>query len=280
MDSTLNLHCWMCCHLCLLCDFNSPVCGNCQRDGINYSGYGASESTQLTWLTPGTVNPGLPTAIQSLEPPQESQQLSDRVNQTVASGSSSEWTLSASSNHSMNILQQLPMTPDQRQLLEAAEYCTYLNRIEMLQSQLTFADKTQIYPEMLPIEQMGMNVRLFALPPSHVSQELRRPDYVRFSLIAMALGHSIRRTTNTDRQEAIAKSFWVNRGRVLNLLVDACQAQQNQPNDLFLAGVMNFLLTDVRIFDFVERTRYHSSFALTMLPKRYSMVWVLTFGII
>lgn len=142
---------------------------------------------------------------------------------------------------------------------------------------LTFADKTQMYPEMLPIQQMGMNTRLFALLPSHVSQELCRPDYLRFSLISMALGHSIRRTTDTDRQEAIARSFWANRGRVLSLLLAACQAQQT--SDLFLAGVMKFLLTDVRIFDFVERISHHISFALTRLPKRYSTVCVLTFGV-
>lgn len=133
MEPMPRQHCWECRRRCLVCDFTQPACSRCRRDGVDCPGYGASKPKRLKWLTPGKVVSRIRKARQLLAP-EISRQFSDRLKPTVTRGITMENTLSASSDDSISItLQQLPMMPDERQLFEAVEYCTYLNKLEVLQ---------------------------------------------------------------------------------------------------------------------------------------------------
>ena len=126
------------------------------------------------------------------------------------------------------------------------------------------------------MEEMGTNAWLLPPYPSHVQNGIQCPDYVRFSLIGITLGHRINRTTDRYQRESLAKSYWEYRGRVIQSLTESIQAQQSQPNNFILAGIMTLLLADVRILDFVECMYCHRNFILTMLPKRPNMAHLST----
>ncbi|KAJ4155029.1 hypothetical protein LMH87_000295 [Akanthomyces muscarius] len=103
-----------------------------------------------------------------------------------------------------------------------------------------------MYSEMLPMEEMGTNAWLLPPYPSHVQNGIQCPDYVRFSLIGITLGHRINRTTDRYQRESLAKSYWEYRGRVIQSLTESIQAQQSQPNNFILAGIMTLLLADAQ----------------------------------
>ncbi|OAR03058.1 hypothetical protein LLEC1_05046, partial [Akanthomyces lecanii] len=221
--------CWECRRRCLVCDFTLPACNRCREDGVDCPGHGASKPESLEWHTPGMFTSNICKGRGSCEPGR-SRSFSRGMKPLLERRITTPGTLSTSTVKSMSLnLKQSPTMPDAKEMLDAVIYYNYY-----------------IYPEMLPMAELGTKCWLFPLCPSYVQRGLQRPDHVRFSLFAMTLGHRLNRTPNEDQQEALAKRYYEYRGGVIESLTESIQAQQNQPNDFILAGILTLMLTDAQ----------------------------------
>ncbi|KAJ3496267.1 hypothetical protein NLG97_g2785 [Lecanicillium saksenae] len=105
---------------------------------------------------------------------------------------------------------------------------------------------TQIYCDMLPMEDLGSNSWIYPIGPSHVQTGMQRPDHVRFMLFGMTLGHRINQTQDRHQQQVLAKQYLKYRGHVIRSLTAAINTERDRPSDLILVGIMSLLLTDAQ----------------------------------
>lgn len=106
-------------------------------------------------------------------------------------------------------------------------------------------DNTCIYPDLIPIHELGPNRYVYLISPTHIQKGTAFPDYLRLSIICMTLSHRINRTRNDIQSNALAETFFRYRGLVIRSLNDDINLEHRRTADVIIAGIITLLLADV-----------------------------------
>jgi hypothetical protein len=100
---------------------------------------------------------------------------------------------------------------------------------------------------MLPMHELCHNPHLYPVTADLVRASATAPDYLRFSMVCVALGHRINRLGSEEQQSRTALSerfyrFW---GLAVRSLNEHLDREDARTCDMVIAGVLTLLLTDV-----------------------------------
>jgi hypothetical protein len=137
---------------------------------------------------------------------------------------------------------------DAHALAQAADYCKY-TKYELLRPGLTETEvNSRIYPDLVPMLEMGNNPGVYQISPSLVRAGASYPEYLQLGMICMALSHRMNQTgSHVQRnQGALAERFYEFRGNALRSLRVHLYSTRHCTSDFAIAGIITLLLIDVR----------------------------------
>lgn len=110
---------------------------------------------------------------------------------------------------------------------------------------LTWTDNTCIYPDFVPIRELGPYPYIYLISPKHLQTGTTLPDYLRLGLVCMTLSHRINRTRNDPQCNVLAETFYWYRGLVIRSLNEDISVEHKCTGDIVIAGIITLLLADV-----------------------------------
>ncbi|KAI9927484.1 hypothetical protein MW887_003099 [Aspergillus wentii] len=222
-------HCWECRRHRLVCDFTRPKCQRCSANGIACPGY--DDAKPLLWLEPNRST-------------RKRRSRSDREEKMMV-----EKAIAPR-------IQNIQLRTDISAVFEAAEYC-----------KLTETDNTCIYPETLPICDLGPNPHVYRLSPIHLQNVPQRPDHVRLAFVCMILSHRINRTRDDPQSHALGVTLYRYRDLAIRSLREHIIAGDQGNRDIIIASVIAFLLADAQQ-DGLRNWQWHLEGARKLIKLR------------
>ncbi|KAK0731899.1 putative C6 finger domain protein [Lasiosphaeris hirsuta] len=225
---TRKRHCWECLRRCLVCDSTRPACKRCSASGTACPGYDETKPARLRWLAPGRVTSR---TTRKSKGGGGGSAPSPPTDEDKSGGSASVDTAQVAApqtNDSMAV-SRFEMRTEACDLVQAVQYFN-----------------TCIYQELLPMHELGPNPFIYAISPSHIQQAIECPEYLRLSMVCMALSHRLSRTTSDAHTNALNATFYRYRGIVIRSISQDIAREQRHTSNAVLAGVMFLLLADVQ----------------------------------
>ncbi|RHZ67331.1 uncharacterized protein CDV56_107698 [Aspergillus thermomutatus] len=103
-----------------------------------------------------------------------------------------------------------------------------------------------IYPDLVPINDLGPNRGIYRISPMHLQRGAAHPDYLRLGIVCMTLSHRMNRTRNYPRSHPLAVTFFRYRGLVIRSLSVDIDEGHRRMGDVVIAGIITLLLIDAQ----------------------------------
>jgi hypothetical protein len=121
---------------------------------------------------------------------------------------------------------------------------------------ISSTDNTCVYPDLLHTFDVLRGNFVYKITPTLFQKGVSRPDYVRLSIVCMAISHRLNRTRDnldSHTQCALGKTFLHYRGLIIRSLNEDVGEENKRTQDVVLAGIITLLLADVSIYSFTSK---------------------------
>ncbi|KFY13971.1 hypothetical protein V492_02933 [Pseudogymnoascus sp. VKM F-4246] len=213
-DKGSRRHCWECLRRSLVCDFTRPKCNRCTASGTECPGYGDKKPTRIKWLPPGQAK------SRNRKPKGNPSSKTDKAATDVSLTKTCE-----------SMIHPEPTT-DLHAMIQAVQYYN-----------------TCVYPDLLHTFDVLRGTFVYKITPTLFQKGVSRPDYVRLSIVCMAISHRLNRTRdNLDSHTlcTLRKTFLHYRGLIISSLNNDVGAENKRTQDVVLAGIITLLLADAQ----------------------------------
>ncbi|KAL7904286.1 fungal-specific transcription factor domain-containing protein [Trichoderma velutinum] len=214
-------HCWECRRRCLVCDSELPGCKRCRVSGSHCPGYGDAKPLRLKWVTPGRV-------ISRDQKQKKSSVYKSQDNHAdITIGTTS--IISPGISDMYMPISRFDMHKEARTVMQAFEYFN-----------------SCIYRDMAPIHDLGPNPYLYQLSDKHLQAAVVSPDYLKYGMLCMILGHRINQMRSVVPPREMVEKFYLYWGLAVQSVNEYLNMEDKRLGDTIIAGILTLLLADIQ----------------------------------